>query len=161
MALQRSFSGLSDHIGRYEGGNVRQELSPVLQPIFSAEDFVNPYEWLRVSATLTAIGQAVVFSVPEGELWRVRSLHCQWVNAGGNSAVQAVINPDGVGLLGLENLIINLNPGGTTGFAGTFFTPDPVVIKGAQSAQLGYALAVLISGSANIDLVVSRQRIKI
>jgi hypothetical protein len=161
MPLQRSFTGMSDHIGRYEGGNVRQELSPLLQPVISAEDWINPYEFIRAVATLTAQGQAIVIPVPAGELWRIRSAHLKWSNPSGLTSVQAVINPDGVGLVGLENSDFITISAGTAGYAAVTLSPDPIVMKGAQSAQIGYLMTVQISGSTTAELVVSRQRIKI
>lgn len=161
MGLQRQFVGLSDHIGLYEGGNVPQDLSPFLQQTFDAEDWLNPYDYLRNTAALTAQGQAIVQTVPEGELWRVRSIHLEWLNASGPSRFQGVVNPDGIGLVGLEKSDTTLTFGaGVRAYTGLFF-PNPIVLKGSQQAQIGFQLEIFAIGTTNVDLVVHRQKINI
>lgn len=105
MPLQRSFRGLSNHLGSFLGGNLSFEANPELVMQSNVEDFVNPYEWLRSVASLTAIGQAAIQTVPQGEFWRVRSLHYELINnTGAASGVFPVVNPDQITLVGLSQI---------------------------------------------------------
>lgn len=160
MPLQRPFRGLADHVGSYMGGNVPMELSGLLVPVSDAEDFVNPYEWVRTTSAITAAGQiATTPVVPAGELHRVRWLCFEGINAGGTNTLLPVVNPDGIQFAGLTT---NVPPGsfGPTirWYSGVDFNP-PIIIP--TGGQLGWAIISHSAGTLNVDVLVLRQRIKI
>jgi len=160
MPLQRAFRGLSDHIGSFLGGNVTQELSPVLQQVISAEDFLNPYEWIRTTSAITGAGQiASTPAVPDGELHRIRWLCFEGINTGGTNTLLPVVNPDAIQFAGLTT---NTPPSSfgpnVRWYSGVDFNPPLVLPAGGQ---LGWAIIAHSAGTLNVDVVVLRQRIKI
>ena len=161
MPLQRDFRGLPDHTGNYSGGRQPFELGQLITPVLSAEDFINEFKTVRITAALTAVGQiATLPAVPEGEIHRFRYLGCDYINAGGASnAMQPVGNLDGIAFSGLRNTLSPATGATFRGYDGVMFTPDYLVVR--AGGQMGFAVAVILAGTINIDVVGQFQVIRI
>lgn len=162
MPLQRTFRGLQDHVGQYQGGSLNFELAGVVSPVLSVEQFVNPYEILTNSATLTAVGQAgIIPAVPDGEFWRVRYLGLNSDAASAAVTWQPVYSHDGV-LYGLvtDTLITGTSiAAGLTGYAGVPFPEEGHLMLPGD--EIGWSLKSFAGvGNVDCDIIIHRQRIK-
>ena len=159
MPLQRPFRGLADHVGSYLGGNVPMELSGALLPTILAEDFVNPYEYVRTTGAITALGQGFVTPVVSaGELHRIRSLLVEGLNTGGTNALLPVVNPDTIGLVGLTDNTPSVFGPNNRWYIGVHFE-QPLLLP--AGGQIGWVAIAHSAGTLNLDLVVLRQRIRV
>ena len=162
MPLQRQFIGLQDHIGSYRGGNITAEISPELQQQISAEDFINPYELIESSATLTAQGQSVVITCPDGEFWRIRFLGLSFLSATANHQLQPVfisrIQTYGLGPI---QDTFNLSVGGNRWITGMQFPQGEGFLLRAGEAIGGLMNKYGGAGNLDCDVGIHRQRIKI
>lgn len=164
MPLQRQFRGLPDHIGRYEGGTIPQELDPELQIQISGEDFLNPYDWISSQSALTAAGQiAVMPAVPEGEIHRVRAFGCNVLAPTAQITCNRIVVSDRTGQfigLSVELKEQNFVTAGTTEYQGLWFGGNELWLYSGQ--QLGVVLTGYVgAGNANFDLAQLRQVIRI
>lgn len=162
MPLQRSFRGLADHIGSFQGGNVSLELSQALVPVLSAEQFLNPYEVLLNSSTLTAVGQAgVIPAVPDGEFWRVRYLGVNTDAASAGITIQPICTHLGVTYgLATDTLLTGTTiSAGITGLAGIHFPAEGHLMLPGD--QIGWSIKAFSGvGNVDIDTIIHRQRIR-
>jgi len=78
MPLQKQFRGLSDLLGRYEGGNLSLELLPAVVLALDVLPFVEPTRYKETTGALITANQSVGFVVPDNESWLVEML--QWRN---------------------------------------------------------------------------------
>jgi len=162
MPLQRSFRGLSDHVGSYQGGSLNFELAGAISPVVSAEQFINPYEVITNSSTLTASGQAgVIPAVPDGEFWRVRYLGFNSNAASAPVTWQPVYSHDSV-LYGLvtDTLLTgtSITPG-NTGYGGVSFPAEGHLMLPGD--EIGWSLKSFAgAGNVDLDTIIHRQRIK-
>ena len=78
MPLQKQFRGLSDFVGRYQGGQLTLELLQQLQPMLDISQFVEPPRWNIEDRTVTAVNQfhSAADVIPENEIWAVSQLSC-------------------------------------------------------------------------------------
>jgi len=160
MPLQRAFRGLSNHLGSFLGGNLTFDANPSLLMQVNAEDFVNPYEWLRTTQGLTAVGQTAIQTVPAGEFWRVRSLHMEAINTVGNAnSLAPTFDPDGITQVGLSQIEMTALPVNGRLLGGIFFSPEPLVLP--AGASIGWTCTSIAGGTINVDIVLTRQKILI
>lgn len=159
MALQKSFRGFPDHVGIFSGGSIPFDLSQVLSPAVDANDFINPPEALTRQATLTAKGQALVETVPAGELWRVTWCGGNALAAGGTHQWRMIAGTD-VTLFGLDTSEpFNTWAAGDTAYVGFTFPSPGLVLR--PGYRIGVLCRTLSAGNASVEIVTLRQKIRI
>ena len=165
MPLQKSFRGLPDHIGRFEGGQLKFDIDQFVKLALSGEDFITPIEELFTSGTLTAINQVATHSeVPQGEFWRVRSWHIRSVDNNNTTGFEPVISDDGSRFFGLKESSKGFSSpfaSGSVAFSGIQFPgQEGLILRPTQ--RLGWFLRVSGGAGTSADFTtwIRRQVIK-
>jgi len=162
MPLQRPFTGLSDHVGEYRGGNLSFDLSPAILGQISVEDFINRPDFIvSPSVTLTALNQiATTDEVPDGEIWRVRYFGFNGTNASAAIQMKPVFVYRGV-TFGLSMLWPDASTSGTTAYYGMLFEGQDGFLM-PPGCSLGWEWFKGGGGSiTGAETIILRQRIKI
>jgi len=165
MPLQKSFRGLVNHLGQFSLGNIKFEPSPVIGVDISAEDFIQPIEYLYTSGTLSAARQVATHQqVPEGEFWRARYVGVRGVDNNNTTAWTPVWSDDGSRFFGLETVTTGASAQfavGSTSLCGFQFTgQEGFVLR--PGMRLGFDLIVSAGGGTSLDFttVIAYQKIQ-
>lgn len=166
MPLQKSFRGLPDHIGRFEGGNLKLDIDQFVKLGLSGEDFITPVEDLFTSGTLTAVDQiATHAAIPSGEFWRVRYAAVRSVDTGGATTWAAVWSDDGSRFFGLDfqmsNGAVIATPANRVASIGRLFDgQEGFILRPPQ--RLGFRLYNSTAAPPSVDFttIIRRQVIK-
>jgi len=167
MTLQRDFRGFPDHTGNYQGGQQPFELVQAIQPVVSAEDFINQPSFVSNQVTLTAQGQSVVIPIPEREMWRVRFIGGNFLATLSNISVMPIFVDNTGKSWGLmpareQNLASATTGqllGNQLGFTGVHIPGDGILLFSGY--QVGWNLTQLSGGNCDAEVTIQRQVIKI
>lgn len=161
MTLQKSFRGLPDHIGRFEGGNLKLDVDQFVKLGISAEDFITPGEFVTQSGTLTAVGQVAALPTPDqNEFHRYRWIGFRFIDTNSTEFYVPVFSDDGSRFFGIDMFPARNTTVNNLGYYGYQFRgQEGFVVRPTQS--LGFAL-VTASGAVSADFTVIgfRQSIK-
>lgn len=144
-------TGLLDLLAAKTGGKLPTQMSEVLQPMLSLDQFyVNKKMGVIPDGGLstTAIAVATSVPVPPGELWQLLGISSNFVSVTGAEVVR------------LQYSINNLPESATPGTGHVIYSPDqvtPVSVGELMSRSFTLPLPFLLPPGANINAVCARR----
>jgi len=96
------------------GGGGGVELSPVIQPVTDMDQLLRLVAVKRNTPTIAATGAMTMFTIPEGERWRLFSVSFDRLSGDGLGANISILDSSS----GFANVIERFSPAGSNSFHG-------------------------------------------
>lgn len=167
MALQKTLRGFSSFLGLFRGGSFPLNELNTLQPVIEMEDWLGPNVFQLTRQSITGLGQAALFTVPDGEFWRVKwaARHYIALGAGHSVRTRLVYVPiEGSGTI--PKVFLDDPLGGLGTADGPANTPNGGGIRlkdfnARAGDQIGYEVTVITGAPTpfNLDGFIQYQKI--
>ena len=155
MPLQKTFIGLPDLLGMFQGGAVTAEYGGVVTPTIDMLDFLQPPEWVTGQLAVAAIADDDVTVQPDGERWLLHHIGWQTLStvAFTNSRFDVSANiltesGEKVEIMERNNAISGTSPAGLV-MSGMANFPKPLFLQNIQHLRV-YAREYGGSGTTTI-----------